>query len=242
MRRLGLVLLFALICSTLGMPAPRASERPILYFGSPEDYDPSHYPAMESYFEPIRRFFNGLSALRWDWRYVEPRQYAVDLNGDGQDEYILDGRIRQLNMYTLNLYSCPVTCYTMLTVVEIERDADGAIIGPRHLGTIATPHGAGYEVGFDEHILSIGEPGPNGWRSISNGPLKKHVDGGGSVSGMVGGQRFCFTDKPEPIDFSQFHWNDERGNLADLLTIGLPYRDGGPGYFKIVGYDEECPE
>ncbi|MDJ0686652.1 MAG: hypothetical protein QNJ84_18370 [Alphaproteobacteria bacterium] len=59
---------------------------------------------------------------------------------------------------------------------------------------------------------------------------------------MVGGHRFCWTDKPEPIDFSQFHWIDERGGLADLLTIGLPYRDGGPGYFKIVGYDEECPE
>ncbi|MDJ0686076.1 MAG: hypothetical protein QNJ84_15390 [Alphaproteobacteria bacterium] len=212
-------------------------ERPVLRFKSPEYFDLQHRIEMRTYFEPIRRFFNGLNALKWNWTYTEPRQYAIDLNGDGQDEYILEARVR-----SFALYRCPDVCYTLLTIVGIERDSNGSITGPRYLGTIASPNRSGYERGYDEHILSIGDPAPSGWRSLANGPPAPHQLWNSETVVTVGGHRFCWTDKPEPIDFSQFHWIDERGGLADLLTIGLPYRDGGPGYFKIVGYDEECPE
>ncbi len=237
MRRFGVGLALLIASSALPAMASDPPERPVLRFKSPEYFDLQHRIEMRTYFEPIRRFFNGLNALQWDWTYAEPRQYAVDLNGDGRDEYILEARLTKLHLFT-----CRAVCYTFLTVVEIERDADGAIIGPRYLGTIASPYGAGYIPGLDEHVLSIGDPERNGWRSISNGPAVTRIREDGSTSDTFGGHRFCWTDKPEPVDFSQFHWNDERGGLADLLTIGLPYRDGGPGYFKIVDHDEECPE
>ncbi|MDJ0686653.1 MAG: hypothetical protein QNJ84_18375 [Alphaproteobacteria bacterium] len=96
MRRLSLVWAVFLLLFGPTAFAAEPEKGPVLYFGSPENYNSSHYPAMDAYFEPIRRFFNGLNALGRNWSYTEPRQYAVDLNGDGADEYILEARVATL--------------------------------------------------------------------------------------------------------------------------------------------------
>ena len=167
----------------------------------------------------------------WDGGY--------DLNGDGDFEVLYQVR------YNLEMgFPCRPLCNTPVLVIEVVWGENGPDPDPEDYQLVY--RGTVFSVGTPAvrdsptDMVLFAEPNPHSeWKSLTTGPRQVHpTETHLGRSAAFGGDRYCWTDRPQAIDLSRFNWRMSQ----EHIRFGFDYEEGQEGYFLRIPYDQECPE
>ncbi len=187
---------------------------------------------VEDYLRRIRRLGD-----QYETRYAGSSE--TDLNEDGTLEllYPVPGTHE-------TGFPCRPLCNIPVLIVEVVWGENGPEPDPEdyrlvYRGTVFAVFTRSLSADETDRYL-FAEPNPHSkWKSITTGPTRvdQKVMWRGEPA-YFGGDRYCWTDRPQAIDLSRFNWR----RTQEDIRFGFDYEPGQEGYFLRVPYEQECPQ